>query len=106
MNSQGTVPYVFHIARERFFRFLWRFPIIHLPPPSPDPAAEALATKLRSAVPIPPSKESQIPSNPLHKWHHYLISNSDVGDLAPRVGILDAGEVGLLEAEVWEWWEG
>lgn len=105
MKSQVTVPHVFNIARKRFSRFLGRFPIVHLPPPSPDLATQALATKLGSTVPIPPSKKSQVPANALQQRHHHLISNGDVGDFAPRIGILDAGEVRLLEAEIWEWWE-
>jgi hypothetical protein len=85
---------------------LWELPIVHSPPPSPDPASQALATEFGPTVPIPPSIHREIPADSLRQRHHHLVPQGDVGDPAPRVSIFDAAEVGLFEAEVGEWGEG
>lgn len=106
LSQDRAVSYIFNLTRKPPLRLLRQLPIIHLPPPPPNPTPQPPSLKLRAPIPIPPPKQRQIPPNPLHQRHHHLIPDRDIGDSRPRIGILDAGKVGLLETEVGEWWEG
>jgi hypothetical protein len=113
-SLHGAMSYVLGLAGKSSSRrvrvpgqiCLWKLPIVHPPPPPPDLAAQALATEFGPTVPIPPPVHREIPAHSLSQRHHHLISEGDVGDPAPCVGIFDASEVRLFKTEIGKWGKG
>jgi len=51
-------------------------------------------------VPVFPASDEQSPEQTLCQGHKQLVPEGDVGNLLPRGGITDAGEVALFEAKI------
>lgn len=94
------LPEDFCIPGSHIMSIFWQFPIIDPPPPFPDTGPDSLALELGAAVPMPPAKHGQIPQDTLGQRQDDLVAHGDEGNHPFCLGVLDAGQIRLLEAEI------
>lgn len=78
-------------------------PVIHTPPPPPQTGADTAAAELGGAVHVPPSAQDQGPQQALGEAQQDVVLECDPRDVLPRLGVLNALQVRLFEAEVGQW---
>jgi hypothetical protein len=81
-------------------------PVVDAPPPSPHARTHSPAAELGGAVHVSPAAEDQGPHQALSKAHQDVVLEGDPGHSLPRACVLDALQVCLLQAQVWEWRHG
>lgn len=75
-------------------------PVICAIPPSTNARTQAAPTDLCCPIPVSPAEREETQYRALEERKEDLVFDGDANNFPRRIGILDAGEVGLLEAHV------